>query len=109
MSELSVNVAFPSGLVDQLADGIAERLLARLGSAQDDTWLDTAGAASYLGCHRDTLRKLKARRAIPFEQERPGAKLYFRRSDLDAWRAAGGAVRHLGAATDGLPRRFRSS
>ena len=38
--------------------------------------------------HRDTLRKLAAERAIPSEQDGPGCKLYFRRSDLDAWRTA---------------------
>jgi hypothetical protein len=38
---------------------------------------------------------LAAERAIPSEQEGPGCKLYFRRSDLDAWRQSGGRPRHL--------------
>jgi excisionase family DNA binding protein len=48
-----------------------------------------------LGIHRDTLRKLAAEKAIPSEQDGPNCKLYFRRSDLDAWRLAGGRPRHL--------------
>ena len=41
--------------------------------------------ADDLGVDRDTLRKLAAERSIPSEQDAPRCKLYFRRSDLDAW------------------------
>ncbi|MBV9005611.1 MAG: helix-turn-helix domain-containing protein [Solirubrobacterales bacterium] len=64
-------------------------------SGAHDEWFDSRHAADYLGVHRDTLRKLAAERAIPAEQEGPGCKLYFRRSELDAWRRAGGRPRHL--------------
>ena len=90
-----------SSILEQLLDHIADRLpaviTARIGMRGDrpDEWFDSRHAAEYLGVHRDTLRKLAAERAIPSEQDGPGGKLYFRRSDLDAWRNGGGRPRHL--------------
>ena len=90
-----------SSILDQLLDHIADRLAAvitdRLVVSDDraDEWFESLHAAEYLGVHRDTLRKLAAERAIPSEQDGPGCKLYFRRSDLDAWRRGGGRPRHL--------------
>ena len=90
-----------SSILDRLLDHIADRLAAviseRLVASDDrpDEWFDSRHAAEYLGVHRDTLRKLAAERAIPSEQDGPGCKLYFRRSDLDAWRQGGGRPRHL--------------
>jgi excisionase family DNA binding protein len=98
----------PPDLLDRLADQVAERVIERLGSGQHDAWLDTQQAATYLGCHPDTLRKLSAKGAIPYEQERPHAKLYFRRSELDRWRTNGGAPRRLHAVANGLPKSFQS-
>ncbi len=84
-------------LLAQLADCVAAAIIDRLqpttGSADD--WLDSRHAAQYLGLHRDTLRRLAAERALPSEQDGPGCKLYFRRSDLDDWRRGGGRPRHL--------------
>ena len=79
-------------LLDVLADRIAERIAARLeagASAQDD-WLSLPDAAAYLGLHRDTLRKRAKAGLVPFEQDGDRCRMYFRRSDLDAWRRAGG-------------------
>ena len=90
-----------SSVLDQLLDHIADRLAAVItdrlvvSDNRADEWLDSRHAAEYLGVHRDTLRKLAAERAIPSEQDGPGCKLYFRRSDLDAWRSGGGRPRHL--------------
>lgn len=77
-------------LLGHLADLVAERLAVRLvpGAPTADEWLDTRGAAEYLGVHRDTVRRLASERAVPSEQEGAGCKLYFRRSDLDAWRCS---------------------
>ena len=88
-------------LVDRIADCVAEAVMARLGAAPTEepaAWLDTREAADYLGVHRDTVRRLAAERAIPSEQEGPGCKLYFLRSDLDGWRRNGGRSAHLAAA-----------
>ena len=90
------------GLIDQilgrLADLVVDRLMQHTEAEHDDranAWLDARSAAEYLGVHRDTLRKLAAERAISYEQDGPGCKLYFRRADLDAWRRSGGRPRHL--------------
>lgn len=83
--------------ISQLAERVAERLADHAASLDDriGEWLDSRHAAEYLGIHRDTLRKLAAERAIASEQDGPGCKLYFRRSDLDTWRHGGGRPRHL--------------
>lgn len=50
-------------------------------------WLDARAAAAYLGLPSvDQVHKLTAARALPFSQEQAGAKCYFRRADLDAYR-----------------------
>lgn len=93
-----------SGLLDEFIEQLAERVAARLSEQASsptdnaDEWLDSRHAAQYLGVHRDTLRKLAAERTIPSEQDGRGCKLYFRRSDLDRWRASGGRPRHLALA-----------
>ncbi len=52
-----------------------------------DGWIDGRGAARYLGISHQRLQKRAAAGEIPFHQGGPGTKLYFRRSELDAWRA----------------------
>ncbi|HEV3319491.1 MAG TPA: hypothetical protein VG053_07145 [Solirubrobacteraceae bacterium] len=79
--------------LDKLADRLAPRLVARATHTTtplEDRWLPTVEAAGYLGLSLHALHKLTAAQAIPFEQEGPGCKLWFRRSALDAWREAGG-------------------
>jgi excisionase family DNA binding protein len=87
-------------LIARLADEVAARLSQQVNAPADDSdeWFDSRHAAEYMGVHRDTLRKLAAERSIPSEQDGPGCKLYFRRSDLDAWRHNGGRPRHLASA-----------
>lgn len=82
-------------LLSQLADLVADKLASRLAAPQADAvdaWLDTRDASEYLGIHRDSLRRLAAERAIPAEQAGAGCKLFFRRSDLDAWRHRGSGM-----------------
>ncbi len=57
---------------------------------QHGHWLDTEQAANYLGVHPVTLRKLAANGRVPFEQDKPGAKLWFEASRLDSWRRGQG-------------------
>ncbi len=84
--------AVVENLVDLLADRVADRVLDRLRPASEaDPWLSVAEAADHLGLHPDTLRKRAKAGLIPFAQEAPGCCISFRRSDLDAWRQAGGA------------------
>jgi hypothetical protein len=79
--------------LDALADALLPRLTSRLSAREKspDDWLDARRAAAYVGLSRNALHKHTAARAIPFHQDGPACKLWFRRDELDAWRAAGGA------------------
>lgn len=73
--------------LDRLAELLATRISVTVPEAPGVEWLETRPAAEYLGLPSPhQLHKLTAARALPFSQERPGAKCYFRRSDLDAYR-----------------------
>lgn len=93
-------------LVAQLAEAddatlapLAERLEAMRPAAAPSPattgWLDTAAAAAYLGITRNALHKLTSARAIPFEQDGPGCRCYFKACDLDAWRRSSGTRTHV--------------
>lgn len=64
-------------------------------------WMGVQGAARYLGISQERVRKLVARRAVPYVQEGPGHRVFFSRRALDEWmlsqlipeRDAAGAVR----------------
>jgi excisionase family DNA binding protein len=76
-------------ILDHLAARVADQIAARLAAAsgaEPDQWLDSRGAADYLGISRDTVRRLSAEGSLPTEQAGTNCKLYFRRSDLDSWR-----------------------
>jgi excisionase family DNA binding protein len=60
-----------------------------------DGWLDTKRAAEYLGISRRSLHKLTAAQAVPFAQDGPGCKCWFKRSELDAWRRGEHAAKAL--------------
>lgn len=82
-----------------LAADLATALQPHLAQEQpvDDSWMTSDQAAAYLGSTRTALHKLTSAREIPFEQEAPGCNCYFKRSELDAWRRAGGALAWLAA------------
>jgi excisionase family DNA binding protein len=85
-----------AALIAQLDDDALAELAARLApflpqpeTADGDRWLNTRQAAEYLGISPNALHKLTAARTIPFQQDRPGAKCWFRQSELDGWRQGG--------------------
>ena len=71
------------------AELLASRLAHRLmpAGASPDGWLDAKQAATYLGLSVHTLHKLTASQALPFEQDGPGCKCWFKASEPDAWRS----------------------
>jgi excisionase family DNA binding protein len=77
-------------LASRLAPFLPPFLSARV-DAGDDPWLTTREAAAHLGLSVPAVHRLLARNAIPFSQAAPGARCWFRRSELDAWRADVGA------------------
>lgn len=76
--------AFAERLAPRVATHVAALLLA--AKTQPDGWLDSKGAAAYLGISKAALHRHTAERTIPFEQDGPGCKLFFKRSKLDVWR-----------------------
>jgi excisionase family DNA binding protein len=74
---------------DDLAE-LARRLAPYLPTPPNGAggWLTTAQAAEHLGISVHALHRLTAARSIPFSQDGPGARCYFRQSDLNEWRSA---------------------
>jgi hypothetical protein len=71
-------------LVQRLAPLLREQLA--LTGPRDDGWLDAKRAADYLSISANAIHRLTSARQIPFEQDGPGCKCWFRRSELDTWR-----------------------
>jgi len=74
--------------IEQLAAVLAPKIADRLRAEQEqsqDKWLSTREAALYIGRSVSSLHKLTAAREIPFEQEGPGCKCWFLKSELDNW------------------------
>jgi len=72
--------------LDRLAAKVAGRLVGPPSPPIEDGWIDAKQAAAYLGTTVSSLWKLTAAREIPFSQDGPGCKCWFKRSQLDAWR-----------------------
>lgn len=90
-ADRDVALVLAPGSLDRLADALAERVAHRLAAQRkrsDDAWMDSADAARYIGRSISSLHKLTAARRIPFSQDGPGARCFFRRSDLDRWMAS---------------------
>jgi hypothetical protein len=86
-------------VVDTLApllDRIAARRQAQTPAAPANHpasgWLNAKQAAAYVGLTVPALHKHTAARTIPFEQDGPGCKLWFKSSELDAWRRGKGVT-----------------
>lgn len=71
--------------LQQLIMPLMESMAPRV--AEPAGWLDTKGAAEYLGISANALHKHTSARTIAFTQDVPGGKCWFKRKDLDAWRA----------------------
>ena len=87
-----VNLNVPADVLDALADAVAARVVERLRehvAGVDDGWMTTKQAAEYLGVSVNTLHKLTAAQSIPFEQTGERGRCYFKRRELDEWRASG--------------------
>jgi hypothetical protein len=82
--------AVRSALTLALADpAIATDIAGRLGE-REDGWLDVRRAARYLGISAARLHHLVADRDLVRHQSSEGAKLWFLKSELDAYRRGDG-------------------
>lgn len=75
----------PIDLDEQALRAIAVALPCSSGRESWPQWMSAETAAAYLDCSVERLRKLVARRQIPFAQEGHGCRLEFSRDDLDEW------------------------
>ncbi len=110
MNDSHLAVLLVESLDDAALEHLAERLVPHLEGrtqASDDRWLSASDAAAHLGISVHALHKLTAARAVPFEQDGPGCKLWFRRSDIDRWRQGGEKPR--GNASTPLPQPRRAA
>lgn len=77
--------------MERLAHMVTERVVERLANYRDH-YMTVAEAAVYLGFSQSKLHKLTAQRRIPFTQDGRGARCYFRKAELDAWRGPASTV-----------------
>ncbi len=91
MTEPRLGLTVPAEVIEALATAVSERLLPTLRSTNGTEawpeWMAIDTAARYLDVSPQRLRKLVARRQIPFHQEDRACRILFRRSDLDQWMA----------------------
>ena len=106
MSESELVDVLVGALLSRLSEPASARALAGslapfLHDHAEGEWMSTADAARYLGTTATALHKRTAARSIPCHQDRPGGRLSFRRSELDAWRCSGRADRFRLASRTG--------
>ena len=85
---MRIEVTFPPEVVEQLVDVVVERVLDELRERDPGgwpQWMSADTASRYLDVSVERVRKLIARREIPFVQEAPGCRVFLGRHDLDAW------------------------
>lgn len=73
----------------ELIDAIAKRAAELVGTPEPESWIGVDDAAAHLCCPKSRVYRLVSRRSIPFEKD--GARLLFKRSELDLWVQRGGA------------------
>jgi len=90
-----VAFALTPDLIDAIAARAAELVAAQLAPAPEP-WIGVDEAAVHLACPKSRIYRLVSRarggkRSNPLPYEKDGSRLLFRRSELDAWLARGGA------------------
>ena len=80
-----LTLTLPSSALAAIAEMAAELVLERVAPNYSGwpEWLSVETAARYLDCSEERVRKLVARRAVPFYQEAPGCRVFFNRDEVD--------------------------
>jgi excisionase family DNA binding protein len=76
--------------LDRLADLLAPRVAARLGTGNGSPWLRVEDAADYIGAPVSRVRKLTMTGELP--SHRDGRRRLYRRDELDRYVRDGGAI-----------------
>jgi excisionase family DNA binding protein len=87
MSEM--RISFPEEVVESIAERVAARVLATMASSSSSPWMTADEAAKYLRCSESRVRKLTSLGDLP--RHRDGGRVLYRRDELDAFVARGGA------------------
>jgi excisionase family DNA binding protein len=87
VSELRLSL--PEEALDLIADRLADRLAARLAAPAPSPWLTAEEAAQHLRCDVLRVRKLTSLGDLPVHRD--GRRVLYRRAELDAFVARGGA------------------
>jgi hypothetical protein len=88
-------------VIEALAESLRPHLAPYL-DLDEDRWMDINEASVYLSVTPNAIHKLRQTGDIPCHQAVPGGKLWFLRSELDAWRRQHGRSRFHRAS---IPRR----
>ena len=80
--QLALNDATVEAIAERVASILAEQPRAE-GSESWPEWMSVETAARYLDVSPERVRKLQGRGELPFHQEGPRCRVFFRRSDLD--------------------------
>jgi excisionase family DNA binding protein len=82
---LTLALPFPEGLVEAIAERAAQIVVERLRAEHQrwPEWMSVESAAMYLDVSPERVRKLQANGLLPFHQEGPGCRVFFRRAELD--------------------------
>lgn len=87
MNGIEFSFALDDAQLGALAKRVAH-LLSGEGDAAADAWpewMNVETLARYLDCSPERIRKLVARREIPFAQEAAGCRISFCRRSIDEW------------------------
>jgi excisionase family DNA binding protein len=85
-----VSIGLSEEALRLIAEKVAEILEARTERAEPEPWIGVAEAAAHLHCKPQRIYALVHQRRL--SPRRDGARLLFRRSELDAWLATGDAT-----------------
>jgi hypothetical protein len=82
---VSLTLAVPEELVEAIAERAAQIVVERLDVDLQawPEWMGIETASRYLDISPERLRKLQARRQLPYHQEGPGCRVFFNRHELD--------------------------
>jgi excisionase family DNA binding protein len=86
-----ITIALPAEALDQIIEAVTERVLATLTARDDEQWprwMNVETAARYIDASPQRIRKLVARREIPYSQQAPGCRVHFDRHAIDDWLTA---------------------
>ena len=98
MSERALSVSLSDEAIEAIADRVAEVLASR--SEEPSRGLGWREAAEHLHCKPQRIYALVHQRRL--SPRRDGARLLFRRSELDAWLATGGLSQPSRRSTVGI-------